>query len=157
MAVCQWSRVGVLKNRKIYQRVVVDKISRFYLFIIYLVRCLHQWLRPYASTTTTSSCSNLKLCWEQSLNEAGNPLRNSKGNLVFKCGFQGCTVTRASNSGMSNLLNHTVEKHMESLKEMYAANKSGSKGPMVQFVSYVSPVTRKIYGWMKYVILTTNL
>ena len=33
----------------------------------------------------------LKLCWEQSLNEAGNPLRNSKGNLVFKCGFQGNT------------------------------------------------------------------
>ena len=98
----------------------------------------------------------LKLCWEQSLNEAGNPLRNSKGNLVFKCGFQGCTVTRASNSGMSNLLNHTVEKHMESLKELYAANKSGSKGPMVQFVSYVSPVARKIYGWMKYVILTNQ-
>ncbi len=98
----------------------------------------------------------LKLCWEQSLNEAGNPLRNSKGNLVFKCGFQGCTVTRASNSGMSNLLNHTVEKHMESLKELYAANKSGSQGPMVQFVSYVSPVARKIYGWMKYVILTNQ-
>ena len=81
----------------------------------------------------------IALCWKkQCHDDAENPLRNSNGNELFKCTFPGCTVTRATNSGGSNLLLHTVEKHMESLKELYAAHKAGNRGPMVQYVWFIS-------------------
>ena len=82
----------------------------------------------------------IALCWKKCHDDAENPLRNSNGNELFKCTFPGCTVTRVKNSGGSNLLLHTVEKHMETLKELYAAHKAGNRVPMAQYVSYVSTV-----------------